>query len=416
MMEKILEIPAINGINEFKQWVKNLSTQDIHSWSSKDWLKLFDALEKYVISKEFKSVMLQDYQKQLQEKKITLQDFAEKEKDISNNQVCRNYFTDQCQEQFAKLYQNYRIEPEIYSAIIAKGRAVGKHLAELGDIDCAAIAVEMGARRQMCRDVNNVMLEHNYTLPDYKVFEACLAPVEIEKMPSNGKTTYKGIKICNEEYDSSLCTMVHEGTHYYDQGGPMWSWNLQKEGILPHGVNRDFYELLDRNRFYYCCGTPKLDISGLPDEQQRKFKHNVFNGYKHQPVEKHASLLGTVVEHTYRAETRQYSERNSLEIYKYAKQKLGMIYHLKHNGDSVTFEYRIAPHLNKSDVEKAFEGMPPEMLEAMNIRETRGRIAFDIPENYTAARAIKKFLIPRQREQRINNIYQSIIAEKQKDR
>lgn len=93
-----------------------------------------------------------------------------------------------------------------------------------------------------------------------------------------------------------------------------------------------------------------------------------------------------------------------------------MIYHLKHNGDSVTFEYRIAPHLNKSDVEKAFKGMPPEMLEAMNIRETRGRIAFDIPENYTAARAIKKFLIPRQREQRINNIYQSIIAEKQKDR
>ena len=127
-------------------------------------------------------------------------------------------------------------------------------------------------------------------------------------------------------------------------------------------------------------------------------------------------MLSTVVEHTYRAETKQYSERNSLAIYKYAKQKLGMIHRAKHNGDSVTLEYRIMPHLNKSVVEKAFEGMSPEMLQAMNIRETRGRIAFDIPENYTASRSIKEFLAPKQREQRINNIYQSVIAEKQKER
>lgn len=416
MSEKVLEIPVINGIDDFKQWVKKLNGQDIRSWHTKDWLKIFDAIEKYVTGKEFKTVMLQDYQKQLQEKKITPQVFDEKEKDISNNQVCRNYFTNQCQEQFAKLYQNYRFEPEIYSAIIKKGRAIGKHLAELGDIDCAAIAVEMGARRQMCQDVNSIMLEHAYTLPDCKVFEACLAPVDIEKMSGLGGTTYKRIRINDEEYDDSLCTMVHEGTHYYDQCKSIWSWSLQREGILPQGINRNFYDLLDKSGHYYCPSTPKLDISDLPDEQQKRFKHNVFSGYKYQPKEKHASLLSTVVEHTYRAETKQYSERNSLAIYKYAKQKLGMIHRAKHNGDSVTLEYRITPHLNKSVVEKAFEGMSPEMLQAMNIRETRGRIAFDIPENYTASRSIKEFLAPKQREQRINNIYQSVIAEKQKER
>ena len=82
MSEKVLEIPVINGIDNFKQWVKKLNGQDIRSWHTKDWLKIFDAIEKYVTGKEFKTVMLQDYQKQLQEKKITPQVFDEKEKKI----------------------------------------------------------------------------------------------------------------------------------------------------------------------------------------------------------------------------------------------------------------------------------------------------------------------------------------------
>ena len=58
----------------------------------------------------------------------------------------------------------------------------------------------------------------------------------------------------------------------------------------------------------------------------------------------------------------------------------------------MTFEHLKTPYLGVKQIQKSFEGLPQEMIEEMNIRETKDSLAYDIPENWSASEEIEKFL------------------------
>lgn len=392
------QCPKILAPIQFKDWIKTLDAKTIQSWKTEDWMQMYERVE-YCIQNSvyYKGEIWSKYNEKLKKKQITPEEFHQKCEKIDNIQFLRKEFVSECEEEFIKLYKNYRMEPEQYSSAIRKGKKIGAQLASIGDIDCSAIAFNINARMEAMGEINIVMLENAYDInrPDY--FEQMLAKTtEIDELSSS--SSLSGIELSKKIYDSSLRTMTHEGTHYYFQTAAIWMLDLLKQGTTAKDISKDFANLLEKSGQYYLTTKSQKDLSKMGMKEKLEYQEKMFEGYHKQPVEKHANLMGYIIEHTYRGQVNQYSERNSTKLYYHIKSILGMPHKTIHNGKSVTFEHLISPRLDIEKVRKCFQDMPTEILEEMNIRENKGRIAYDIPENWSASKKIEDFIKQKERE------------------
>ena len=385
--------PPILYADNFKKWIKTIDEQSIQSWTTKDWLKMYDRIEDCIQNSWlYKGLIWEKYQKKWKAHQISEEEFNKISFRVDNTQFLRNEFVEECEEEFVKIYKNYRISPEQYSAMMKKGREIGQHLALWGDIDCSAIAFERNSRAEAMNKINVVMLKEAYDIENPNEFEQFLAKIQITDRTNISSSGISGIEIEGSIYDSSLKTMGHEGTHYYFQTTAKWMKEQFEQGTTAKDIPYDFAMLLKMNSAYYLSSASKKDISALDKEEQRKYQDKAFESYRKQPVEKHANIMGLMIEHTYRNCVNQYSEKNSLKLYPYIEDTLGTPYKTTHNGKSVTFEHLKTPYLGVKQIQKSFEGLPQEMIEEMNIRETKDRLAYDIPENWSASKEIEKFL------------------------
>ena len=385
--------PKISYADNFKKWIKTVDEQSIQSWTTRDWLKMYDKIEDCIQNSLLhKGFIWEKYHKKWKAHQISDEELKKLSSRLDSTQFLRNEFVVECEEEFVKIYKNYRISPEQYSAMMKKGKEIGQHLALRGDIDCAAIAFERNSRAETMNNINVVMLKEAYDIDNPNEFEQFLAKIQITDRTNISSSGISGIEIEGSIYDSSLKTMGHEGTHYYFQTTAKWMKEQLEQGTTAKDIPYDFAMLLKMNSAYYLSSVSKKDISALDKEEQRKYQDKAFESYRKQPVEKHANIMGLMIEHTYRNCVNQYSEKNSLKLYPYIEDTLGTPYKTTHNGKSVTFEHHKTPYLGVKQIQKSFAGLPQEMIEAMNIRETKDSLAYDIPENWSASKEIEKFL------------------------
>ena len=385
--------PKISYADNFKKWIKTVDEQSIQSWTTRDWLKMYDRIEDCIQNSILhKGFIWEKYHKKWKAHQISDEELKKLSSRLDSTQFLRNEFVVECEEEFVKIYKNYRISPEQYSAMMKKGKEIGQHLALRGDIDCAAIAFERNSRAETMNNINVVMLKEAYDIDNPNEFEQFLAKIQITDRTNVSSSDINGIEIDGSIYDSSLKTMGHEGTHYYFQTTAKWMKEQLEQGTTAKDIPYDFAMLLKMNSAYYLSSVSKKDISALDKEEQRKYQDKAFESYRKQPVEKHANIMGLMIEHTYRNYVNQYSEKNSLKLYPYIEDTLGTPYKTTHNGKSVTFEHLKTPYLGVKQIQKSFEGLPQEMIEEMNIRETKDSLAYDIPENWSASEEIEKFL------------------------
>ena len=385
--------PKILYTDHFKQWIKTIDEKSIQSWTTEDWLKMYTQIEDCIQNSYYhKGFIWEKYNAKLKQNRISKEEFEQINAKIDNNQFLRNEFVSECEEEFIKLYKNYRMKPEHYSAIIKKGKEIGQHLAQMGNIDCSAVAFDLKARADAMDKINIVMLKEAYDFTEKSEIEQRLAQTTITNKQKISSSGIKGIEIEGGIFDSSLKTMTHEGTHYYFQTTAIWMRDLLEQGITAKAIPQDLAQILRMNTIYYLDSKSKKDLSNMNNDEHIRYQDGAFNSYRKQPVEKHANLMGTVIEHTYRSHICQYSERNSLKLYAYIEDMLGTPYKTTHNGKSVTFEHHKTPYLGVKQIQKSFAGLPQEMIEEMNIRETKDSLAYDIPENWSASEEIEKFL------------------------
>ena len=404
--------PKILYADGFRQWIKTIDEKSIQSWVTQDWLQMYKQIEDCIQNSYYhKGLVWEKYQKKFQNNQISEEEFNKIGIKIDNPQFLRNEFVNECEEEFVKLYKNYRMEPEHYSAIIKKGKEIGEHLALSGDIDCSAVAFDLNARADAMYEINVLMLKEAYNIDNQEEFEQLLAQTTITNKKRISSSGIKGIEIEGSVYDSSLKTMVHEGTHYYFQTTAQWMRNLLEQGVTAKDIPNDFAKLLRMNAEYYLNSESKKDISSLEQNEQKKYQCEAFEGYRKQPVEKHANIMGWMMEHTYRNHVNQYSERNSLKLYPYIEDTLGTPYKTTHNGKSVTFEHYKTPYLGIAQVIRGFNDLSPEILEEMNIRENKDSIAYDISEKWPATKDIEKFLAIKEKEYAEDDTLQGTVTQ-----
>ena len=155
--------PKIQHTEDFKKWLKTIEEQSVQSWTTQDWLKMYNQIEDCIQNSYYhKGLVWEKYNARFKKNEISQEEFEKISIKIDNNQFLRNEFVNECEEEFVKLYKNYRMESEHYSAIIQKGKEIGKQLASHGNIDCSAVAFSLNARKDSMQEINSIMLDNAY--------------------------------------------------------------------------------------------------------------------------------------------------------------------------------------------------------------------------------------------------------------
>ncbi len=338
------EIPDFENISALTQWVEKLKPEEIQSWSTKDWNKMYEKLDNVILSspeikaKQKEFLTQNDFNETFQKK------YFNSTKDngpynLYKHKVKRArkiFKTEYGEKIFPKLYSNYRLEKQDYDKLVAHGKEIGTKLAQMNTPNTPVKPID-NARAHIYSKSNIAQKKRTATLSDKAVFETTtfgefnfspetglpLKPYEevksqieiknitlngynkeIENNPNQTKTT-----IDMREKDAILNTAIHEAVHAQAQVKTKYQLQNKEEKLLPReNMSEDFYTLIQNNRnYYFSYDTP----SGNTTRQERKTN---YQGYAKQPIEKHAELVAVVAERTFRKEKEQYSERAANDL------------------------------------------------------------------------------------------------------
>ena len=126
-----LQVPDFKDIQEFESWVNKLEDKEIQSWTTKDWLKMYEKIDAYVLgSPDFDKIYRESVPKLIEDKVLTgtVEDFmnnpaiGKKLVFVKSSAKTRNLLGD--------LYANFRFEPEQFETIRKLGQKAGEQLAK----------------------------------------------------------------------------------------------------------------------------------------------------------------------------------------------------------------------------------------------------------------------------------------------
>lgn len=299
-----IDVPEFGEMRDFRNWANRLSDKEIQSWKTKDWLKMYENLDKIALRG---TDIEQDYLK----------------------------------EGLIKLYRNYRLEEADFRSMREVGKKIGHNLAEQNlMVDLAGVNVKNqytnGSREIFAEAADKAVYgttlyptSQGTPLNDYKVSGSKIMVFDSEKeLGLNGGAwkfdEYKSIVSISDATNNDVfaTTPIHESVHAQMQtlrSGQKEA--LQKLGVRPQeAFSEDFYKLLQYNDKYYVSNTTQTTLysdlerkleSGeiTAKEFDRLNSKQVFKGYAKQPLETQAEIIGVSAEHYYRQETGQLSER-----------------------------------------------------------------------------------------------------------
>jgi Fe-S cluster biosynthesis and repair protein YggX len=178
-MAKLIEF---DNILEFKKYVSQLKNEDILSFSYKDWVLLFESIER------------------LNKKLLNEEDFEELKKvfskgenvdNIENGEFFANYI---CPDEFSKLYANFYLKTDDWRISKNIAQEIAKELYEK-KVDLANVLVNINAKISMVEKTDRAALKttkYHYLYDDaLEVMKSKTLVFEKVDDPSSGTTCYK---------------------------------------------------------------------------------------------------------------------------------------------------------------------------------------------------------------------------------
>lgn len=427
-----LQVPDFNTLDDFKNWVVKLEDKEIQSWTTKDWLKVYEKIDAYVESPDFDRIYREKLPKLVKDGVFsgTVEELAnptnlnisalKRRAFIKSDQVTRNLL--------GNLYSNYRFEPEQLEIIRKLGKNAGTQLAEKG-IGATSIAIPTKnstntALYDVMHSANNITINQtNYQQFgwDYKNYfsvgidDEMAARGEARRLLSgNNELIINSKRVADEGIHVSF----HEAAHLHMQNGGIG----QREGMSKHGIravdmlDEDFYKLMEKNQDYYISPRTQDEINELysalevcDEKTARKIRVRDYNRYHKQPIERYSEIYGIEAERAYRQTSGRLTERTAMKVADYIAgtegmpplsdgtiTNIGRPEEVKYTEKGIELTYKsydTEPEKLEKAIKAKFARADEKILQDMNIKTSKlfGEVKLTIPNSYDFTSRYNKF-------------------------
>ena len=320
----MIKIKEIKNINSLKLFVQETPDEEIQLWKTKDWNDFYKLLDRLVaadisLRTPRTGKIAHQYWRDLKETVwYGNGDFVRwyhLEKDDVLLQKKRHFASTVGVEMLRKLNRNYRLSPEDFSALIKLAKNIGYQLAD-NKIDLATVSINNSEK--ICLNLGKLADKTVFNTSMYaRKYRYKRAKSDIQILRDNGGNV-GGCTLVQSPYgaridfnlfpyeDTFLEKSVHEAVHAHLQMLTLWQKYQAENGEFPYKeLSPEFFELIHHSNEYYV---------GIytGNRAERKVYLENRRGYRRQPAEKMAYIIGKVSEHYYRQKTRQYSERSAV--------------------------------------------------------------------------------------------------------
>lgn len=351
-----INVPDFKQFEDFSKWVSDLPEQEIQQWNTADWNKMFEKLSAYVNnSKEIEIAR--------KIKNLT----CLKSKYSKDDIFCGNK---ENLLALAKLYKNFRFEPQQLKNIRNLAKQAGALLAQDTQVHIERIATAPYSQCQeeytyIAQKISDIVLQQSdYSDEDKEKMRAEI--VYNPKLKFGGDTLFQNKKnrtriSHGDGEDFFVEIMMHECAHAYLQISGENQKELWKQGKKPlNNMDDDFAKLLQYNARFNL----NLDWDKIPEEYY-KFMND---GYRKQPMEKFSYVYGVEAERAYRRSSEKYSERTATVVAVLLNEFCGWPTTAEETKDATVLKYKnkIPPEelmnrvsyifapIKNSNIEKAF--------------------------------------------------------------
>ena len=425
-----LQVPDFENLEAFKAWARSIKDKEIQSWTTKDWLKVYEKIDAYVDSPDFDKV----YRDRLQGL-IDNGILAGTKEDLTNPQNLTAYkrrafieMEDGGGDMICRFNRNYRFEPKQLEIIRDLGRTAGKQMVDKG-VDLASLAIKTseentGELYRMMILSNDLTIENTAYKRFNSMYRSFFSVGIDNEMDSRGLATYEAnnhrkLKLNSKKMaDEGMHISFHEAAHLHMQNGAAIQKQLLSQNVMANAeLGKDFYKLMQKNSDYYI--TPERaqrhvnsDLYNyFNDTQVRRISRDAYCGYHKQPMEKYSEIYGIEAERAFRKETKQLTERTAMRV---ADRISGgpvdmpslpgmdkSIYagrpaEVRHTGSGVELVYKsydTEPEKLANKIKTSLKNMDEQLINDLNIRvnKTFGEVKLTVPNSYDFTSRYKKF-------------------------
>ena len=361
--------------DDFSAWVNSLPEEEIRQWKTKDWNKMFEKLVSYVENSN----------------EIAIAQKIKNVTKIKNKWSKADIFRSHPENllAFAKLYKNFRFEPQQLKAIKASAKAAGKQLAQDTQVHIENIATKPYSQSKkdyeyIAQKISDIVIEQSgYAGEDKEKMRAKFA--YNAKLEFGGDTFFpdnknESTKISYGNGEDFFVEMImHECVHAYLQVKTDHQKELWEQGKKPAaGLDDDFYKLMNYNSLF---DLDSLNWEKIPPQYQ-----DIFNkGYRKQPFEKYSYIYGLEAERAYRANSGKHSERSAVPVSVMLCEYCGWPSRIEQKKDGTTLKYkdsRISAEELLERTNYVFKPLKPEIVESLNIHINKNKeVEITVPNN-----------------------------------
>jgi len=389
-----LQVPDFNTLRDFKIWAALLDDKEIQAWTTKDWLKVYEKIDAYVMSPDFDKIYREMVPK-LIEKNVfvgTAEDLVDRPS-IPCKRIA--FLSDEATKNcLGHLYSNYRFEPQQLEVIKRLGKEAGEKMSQKKDIDLATLAIK--TKNKTPEGIYNVMKSANEitigqtSYSNDSNYRNWFSVGVNDKMEDRGRATGKGELFINSRQiaDESIHVSFHETAHLHMQN--KFSW--QRTHISPaiDNLGSDFHKLMEKNMDYYITFHQNVEYS-----PQRKPVAERYKRYHKQPVERFSEIYGIEAERVFRSKTGQYSERNAIKVNDILREKT----YLGHPQKAFVDENGFVNLIYKPDAEnleeiftKQLSEVDENIIKKINlIRNANGTVGLRVPKDISFTNALNTY-------------------------
>jgi len=344
-----IKVPDFRTIQDFREWVKGLDEKEIQSWRAKDWNKMYEKLSQSIdnsIEIEERIPAFLRSGKYFTQTDLRPEDLSEEKLALAKKKLfmrgVENIFV------MAKLYMNYRMEPEQLKKIYELAQKAGKIASEhrsYGNV----FGWDEDIKTKM-KSIDSIVLEQSSYPKVFKQRGILEYPLHsyINLMEKDGSTVgytsnSKGTPQINiariDKYgDMRWGTMFHEAAHAHLQSKKS-EFGEEIAKVKPvETFDDDFAQLLNNNNDFYFDSDMYIKVvkkykigtilycMGKTSGKLAKKMLSTIAPYRRQPVEYFAHFYGYIAERSFRRVSGQYTERHLEETIKHME-RIGLYGH-----------------------------------------------------------------------------------------
>ena len=252
----LINVPEFESMQDFADWVGNLTDKQIQSWRAKDWVFMFKKLSSFVERSPEIASKIPQYLSSIGQTKAI--------EELSSDYLSR------CKSEIfrkepigiyamAKLYMNYRMEPRHIKQLYKLAKEAGEKAIAIKDIPSAQLgSLDKSSLKCIACELDKIVYEQTWYSSHLENREMLRAKIDIVDNLIDCGTATAGVSVPHvvirvlKGSDACLSTIFHELAHAHLQTPKYRS----KIGILRRhkpvtSIDTDLCQLMTyNNRFY----------------------------------------------------------------------------------------------------------------------------------------------------------------------